>query len=305
MTQNRNEVPKISIVTPNYNYAHFLPATMTSILNQQYPNLEYIVIDDGSTDKSWDVIQQYRQSLAYYEHQTNQGQWQAINKGFARSTGEIMAWLNSDDMYCPWALRTVADIFSSCPQVEWLTTLSPCIWDYQGFCEKIEHIPGYSQEGFLEGRYIAWSPNTIGWVQQESTFWRRSLWEKAGGYVSNDFGSAGDFELWSRFYEHADLYGVPSALGGFRYQHSQKTSNQQRYIHEAKQILQTFRARIKWSPDLRRMTTLRFKLHKIPKLRHYLWSIYSYSGKRVVRKQSGTPEGFWGTESYRFYGTTA
>lgn len=293
--------PTISIVTPNYNYAHFLDATLTSIIDQHYPQLEYIVIDGGSTDGSWDIIQHHSASLAYYGRQSQPGQYQAINEGFARSTGEIMAWLNSDDMYCPWTLRTVASIFSSCPEVEWLTTLSPCIWDYQGFCEKIEHIPGYAREGFLEGRYIAWTPDSIGWIQQESTFWRRSLWEHAGGYLSTEFGSAGDFELWSRFYEHAELYGTPSVLGGFRYQCTQKTSNQQRYIHEAQQILARLRNRLKWSPDTRRRLARRLALDKIPHIRGYAWPLYSYAGKKIVRRHSGTPDGFWESQSYRFY----
>ncbi len=293
--------PTISIVTPSFNQGTFLEATIESIVSQKYPNLEYIIIDGGSTDGSVDIIKKYEKYVKFWCSEPDNGHYDAINKGFSYTSGEIMAWLNSDDMYCPWALRTVADIFSTCPQVEWLTTLNPCIWDWYGFCEKAEHIAGYSKEAFLEGRCLAWVPESLGWIQQESTFWRRRLWERAGGTLSTDFALAGDFELWSRFYRHAELYGVASPLGGFRYHQEQKTFGQEEYIRETRQILNTVREQMGWSPDITRRSVLSCKLHKIPRLRKYVWSIYSYSGKRVVRRKSGTPEGFWESESYRFY----
>ncbi len=101
---NGRHWPTISIVTPNYNYAHFLEATIRSILLQGYPNLEYVIIDDGSTDESMEVIEKYGPWLSSYETGPNQGQYEAINRGFAKTTGPIMAWLNSDDMYLPDAL---------------------------------------------------------------------------------------------------------------------------------------------------------------------------------------------------------
>lgn len=298
---NMKTFPKISIVTPSFNQAQFLEATIQSILSQNYPNLEYIIIDGGSTDGSVEIIKKYEKYVHFWCSEPDNGHYDALNKGFSRTTGEIMAWLNSDDMHCPWALRTVASIFSTCPQVEWLTTLSPCIWDYHGFCEKVEHIAGYSKEAFLEGRCLAWVPESLGWIQQESTFWRRSLWEKAGGYVSTDFALAGDFELWSRFYIHAELYGVPSPLGGFRYQHTQKTFHQKQYVQEARKIVEKVRASANWTPNFKRHIILFLKLHKIPKLRNYFWPTYRYSGKRVVRRHPETPDGFWEIETYHFY----
>lgn len=301
MLRDNNVSPKISVVTPSFNQGEFLEATIKSVLSQNYPNLEYIIIDGGSTDGSVEIIKRYEKRLHFWCSEPDRGHYDAVNKGFAKATGEIMAWLNSDDMYCPWALRTVADIFSTIHHIDWLTTLNPCIWDYHGFCETVERIPGYAKEAFLEGRYLAWVPGSLGWIQQESTFWRRSLWESAGEYLSTEFALAGDFELWSRFYEHADLYGVLSPLGGFRRQYHQKTCNQQLYIREAQQILHAFRKRCHWFPNSQRIMTLRFKLHKIPRLRGYLWPIYSFVGKMVLRKQATTPEGFWDIETYRFY----
>src|SRR5688500_12214725 len=95
--------PRITIVTPNYNYGHFLEKAIVSVLDQQYPNLEYIIIDGGSTDNSIEIIRKYEKHLAYWISEPDKGMYDAINKGFSRATGEVMAWLNSDDTYFPWA----------------------------------------------------------------------------------------------------------------------------------------------------------------------------------------------------------
>lgn len=296
-----NNLPKISLVTPSFNQAHFLEATIQSVVSQHYPRLEYIIIDGGSSDGSIEVIKKYENQLHFWCSEFDNGLYDAINKGFAISTGEIMAWLNSDDLYYPWTLRTVASIFSALPQIEWLTTRTPCVWDWQGFCLRTYYTPGYSLEAFLEGRYVPWTSQTIGGIQQESTFWRRSLWEKAGGYVSTNIPLAGDFELWTRFYRHAELYGVSSLLGGFRHQHAQKSVNQKQYVQEAQDVLERFRTQVAWTPNRKRQFVLGLKLHKIPRLWGYCWPFYRYSGKKVVRRQATTPEGFWDIEAYYFY----
>ena len=114
-------LPKISLVTPSYNQGHFLESTLLSVLSQDYPNLQYIVMDGGSTDSSAAIIEKYAGRLAYSCSEKDNGQYDAINRGFARATGEIMAWINSDDMYFPWTLRVVSDIMTAFPEVEWVT----------------------------------------------------------------------------------------------------------------------------------------------------------------------------------------
>jgi len=295
------DLPKISIVTPSFNQVEFIEATIQSILSQGYPNLEYIIIDGGSTDGSVEIIKKYEKHLHFWCSEPDAGQYDAINKGFAQSTGEIMGWLNSDDMYFPWTLKTVASIMSELPQVEWLTTLSPAFWDWHGFCYGVGAICGYSRKAYLDGFYLPQRHKTaIAWIQQESTFWRRSLWQKVGGTIATEFKLAGDFDLWSCFYSHADLYGTHSPLGGFRFQPNQRSRQIEQYLVEAQKSLDRMRTLCKWSPNYPRAISLQLRLNKIPKVRKLSRSMYSYLGKRVLRKMLDSPEGYWEVEEYEF-----
>ena len=231
--------PQISIVTPNYNQAPYLEQTILSVLSQGYPQLEYIVIDDGSTDNSLEIIHKYSDCLAYSTTRPNKGQYATINEGFARSTGEIMAWLNSDDMYLPGAFSVVAEIFSAHPDVEWLTTTLPVGWNEQGQAVAVADLQGFNRSSFFRGANLpAGRRYTRGCIQQESTFWRRSLWERAGGRLETSVTLAADFELWARFYQHGELYGVNALLGGFRFRKGQNTDRYFRqYVEEAESAL--------------------------------------------------------------------
>src|SRR5688572_20955810 len=112
--------PKISIVTPCYNQVHFIEECMRSILDQNYPNLEYIIIDGGSTDGTVDLIRKYEKHLAYWVSEKDSGLYHALHKGFSRSTGDIMGWLNSDDILHRQSLYVIADIFTNHKEVRWL-----------------------------------------------------------------------------------------------------------------------------------------------------------------------------------------
>ena len=165
-----SEWPKITVVTAVYNGEEYLEATLRSVLNQGYPNLEYIVVDDGSTDGTAEIIARYAGELSAQVRQENQGLYAALNAGFARSSGEIMGWLNSSDMLQVNGLFTVGSIFRELREVEWVTG-RPTKISATGMTIDVLPVPRWSRARFLAGanRYI----------QQESTFWRRGLWERS------------------------------------------------------------------------------------------------------------------------------
>ncbi|MDX2100506.1 MAG: glycosyltransferase family 2 protein [Leptolyngbyaceae cyanobacterium bins.59] len=295
-------LPKISIVTPSLNQAPFLEATIQSVLQQGYPNLEYIIIDGASTDRSLEIIKKYESQLHFWCSEPDGGHYAAVNKGFSHATGEILGWLNSDDMHYPWTLKTLGSVLSDLPQIEWITTLYPGSWDFAGFARRFRAFPGYSREAFLDGRYLPWNRKAFGWVQQESTFWRRSLWEKVGAYIRPEFSLAGDFDLWSRFWCYSELYGLDSPLAGFRRQHtSRNAQNYRKYVFEAEQSLELMRNVLQWSPNRYRDLVLQWQLYKMPGMRSFKRSHWIYHSQKIVRRNFDRPEGYWAIEEFPFF----
>ncbi len=301
-------LPKISLVTPNYNYGHFIESTIRSVLDQGYENLEYVILDGGSTDGSQAIIERYADRLAHWRSRRDEGQYATITEGLNMTSGEVMGWINSDDMHFPWTLRAVGSIFAAFPDVDWISTLRPATWDYTGMCVEIQALPGFSREAYLDGRFLPgaripgqWvSGRPIGVIQQESTFWRRSLWEKVGAEVRREYGPAGDFDLWGRFYEHAELVGVAIPLGGFRGQYTQQSANIAEYTEHGSRSLRDARARAGWRPSLSRRVAASGPVRATPRLRAWALNGFGYTARLVRRTNPKGPEPGWELDGYRF-----
>jgi glycosyltransferase involved in cell wall biosynthesis len=209
-----NSKPKISIVTVCLNSIDYIEETIKSILNQNYPNLEYIIIDGGSTDGTFEVVERYKSQLKYFISEKDLGHANALNKGFKKSTGEIMGFLNADDIYMPWTFKTISGIFLNFKDVNWITGIQSFIND------KSENVGS----GVVLKNIQDFLNNNYQWIQQESTFWKRSLWEKAGGYINEEYKFSIDTDLWTRFFLHERLYHLNSIIASFR-DHSKCRSN--------------------------------------------------------------------------------
>ncbi len=255
--------PKISIITAVYNQVEFIERAIKSVVDQNYPNLEYIIMDGGSTDGTLEIINNYSSRITKIISEPDGGLYHALNKGLNLATGEIMAWLNSDDMYHEKSLFIVAELFTMDTTIEFLMG-HKTTYDEQDRCFVNGTLRNWSKyDFFIEKNH--WG------IQQESTFWRRSLWERAGGYVSTQYKLAGDCELWTRFLidANATLHMTNALLSGFRVRDNQlgASTNGQSYSEEVKSIYQ----RAKKTPaDLKTLKKIAFYkkyLIKIPVLR--------------------------------------
>ena len=197
--------PKVSIITPSFNQARFLDQTMLSVLQQDYPYIEYIVIDGGSSDGSQEIIQKYADRLAYWQSQKDKGQTDAINQGFARATGEILVWLNSDDILYPGAVSAAVRQLQEHPQVGMV----------YGDCHLI------NAEGKVIGNFPAAQTDLKklrrGYVHipQQTAFFRADLWRKVAP-LDDSFYFAMDYDLWTRLAAQAPLLYVPETWAAFR-----------------------------------------------------------------------------------------
>ena len=238
-------LPKISLVTTNFNYGHYIEETINSVVRQNYQNLEYWIMDAGSTDQSLDIIKQHQEYIFHWESKPDKGPYSAINKALSRASGEIFGWLNSDDLLLPGALNLVAQIFSAHPSISWLTTLNRGVIDASGFLS-VDPLPGVSRASFLDGRNLPCKGRGYhGVIQQESTFFRRQLWERVGG-LDLDFPLGADFALWANFAKEEELYATPKLIGAFRNHGQNRSASLTQYYSEARSSLLRTQQEINW-----------------------------------------------------------
>lgn len=200
-----SEKPLVSIVTPSYNQAAFLEQTICSVLDQDYQPLEYIIVDGGSTDGSLEIIQKYAHRLAWWVSETDRGQTDAINKGFARSKGEILAWLNSDDTYIQGTVSEAVGYLQAHPELAAVYGDANLI-DQQG--QVISKFPARqtSYQNLMRG-YVH--------IPQQATFFRGDLWREVGP-LDPSFYFAMDYDLWVRLSKKAPLKYHPRLWANFR-----------------------------------------------------------------------------------------
>lgn len=238
--------PKISIVTPTYKQGQFIEATILSILNQSYPNLEYIIIDGGSPDNTLEIIDKYRDKITTVISEPDKGQSNAINKGMRLTTGEVLYWLNSDDMLEPNTLLFVG--------LQYLENKFDLL---AGTC-----TPFNNDSGKLNNRHMATLPFGLRieditdiketWLKgmyfhQPEVFFSRRLWEAAGGFVDEDLYFSMDYDLWARMAMASEFTARVQTSGKsfclYREHSSQKTNTVEAYLPELLSHSQTLRER--------------------------------------------------------------
>ena len=231
------KLPKISIITPSFNQGQYLEETILSVLNQDYPALEFFIIDGGSTDGSVEIIKKYAHRLTYWESKPDRGQSHAINKGFRMASGEIVAWLNSDDLLAPGALKVVAQAWQKNPRLGLIS----------GQTEIID------QAGKPTGNVFGSEPNVINSllssenpVSQPSTFFSTSALKEVG-FLDETLHMSMDWDLWLRIGARYPTLFIPKMLSKSRNWEMTKTRTQ--LVRSGPEHIRIVKNFIKQNPD--------------------------------------------------------
>jgi glycosyltransferase involved in cell wall biosynthesis len=227
-TTPERDGPTVSIVTPSYEQGRYLERTLYSVLNQNYPGLQYVVQDGASSDETVEVLERYAERLDHWVSEPDDGQADAINRGFAHTDGEIMAYLNSDDLLLPGSLAYVANYFAKHPNVD-------AVYGHRILIDEHDRQIGAWMLPPHDGETLT----VADYIPQETLFWRRDLWERVGGRVDASLRFAIDWDLLLRFREvGARFVRLPRFLGAFRVHAEQKTTRQLELCESETQILQ-------------------------------------------------------------------
>lgn len=248
--------PAISIVVPSYDQARFLEQNLESLVGQDEPGLEILVVDGGSGDGSLEIIRSYADRIAWWVSEPDAGQSDALNKGFARARGSWLGWLNSDDTLLPGALTAVTREIRRQPDAAWLAGAG---WFVDEAGERVRH---YDPPAPISSA-AELSPWRESWFAQPGTFMRRELFEKAGGKLRTDLRYAMDLDLWLRLARHAPLVPVDADLATYRLHGASKTVSERAAMEV--EIVEVLHEHLGWEAALDRVRALadeRFELER-------------------------------------------
>lgn len=207
--------PKISIITPSFNQGRFLERTIKSVLSQNYPNIEYIIIDGGSTDNTVEIIKKYEHKLAYWVSEKDKGQSDALNKGFKKATGEIIGWQNSDDIYLRDSFLKALNTFNDHPKAEIVFGNTYMIDENDNIINELRFTPFSLLTHLYEGMSIS----------NQSSFWKKTVFDKIG-MMNLQFQFSMDFEFFLRAkLNNINFKFIHEHLGSFRIHTESKTTS--------------------------------------------------------------------------------
>ena len=239
------DFPRITVVTPSFNQAAYLERTIRSVLDQGYPNLEYIIVDGGSTDGSVDIIRRYADRLAWWVSEPDRGQTDALNKGLQRATGEWVAWQNSDDIYYPGTFHDLAVAAAKHPQAGLIIGDMMLIDEHDCPLRDIRYVKPSYKALLAEGMLLA----------NQATFWRRSLQEKVG-LLDEAYHCSFDYEWFLRLAQRAEGIHVDRIWGALRLHGETKTSLLAQRFQEENQRILTGREMPSWQKKLYKLRRL-------------------------------------------------
>jgi glycosyltransferase involved in cell wall biosynthesis len=238
---------KFSIITPVLNRPDYLDNTIKSVIRQEGNfEIEYIIQDGGSNNITIDLIKKWETAILEKKEkihcsgiefkwysEPDLGMYDAVAKGFSKSTGDILAWINSDDFYLPGAFATVSEILSNYPEVEWLSGLKAVSNKHNSIVEISAHqrpyYRDYVKKGFYQSKYKKYG---FSWIQQDCLFWRKNLWCRASTNDLMNKKYAGDFFLWREFARFSNLVLVHSIFSSYRFHGDQITKTPELYVSE-------------------------------------------------------------------------
>lgn len=215
-----NQLPKITIITPSYNQGSFITDTIDSVLNQNYPNLEYIILDGGSTDETAQIVRTYSKQVKWIS-ESDRGQADAINKGIQLASGDILAFINSDDYYLPGVFNKIAKIFTENREVAWVTG------NYYVVAENKKVIQSYivKYKNLYRRKSNSHTLRLTNYIIQPSTFWRKKVNDEIGG-LDSTLRYAFDYDFWIRMIDRYPHICINDPLSAFRLHNQSKSGKE-------------------------------------------------------------------------------